>query len=1198
MHQNFALDNTSFGDIYEIERLRFALDAADTGTWDLDPVKQTIYWDKRCGQLYGVEAESELSYDAVLQIIHPDDRIKVNAAVMHALDYKSGGFYDIQFKTQGQNDKLLRWLHCKGRAYFNEAGIACRFSGIAFDITAQIHTAEKVAVAENMAHVVVKGSGVGLFQINLADDFIEYSPAFALILTGEINSHLNRRDFINHIHPDDGEIRANAYEAALKTGDLYYEARTIWNDGSIHWIRTVGNYIFDAHGKPTLFTGTVQNITEQRQKEQELKEAEERFSLVLRQNETMFRTVTSTSPAGLWMSDEEGKLTYLNKTLTDWTGMPYDLLLGHGWANAVVEDDRPRAAEVFFNAIKGLVHYDVDFRIKKGTGEIIWCRAAGDPYYREDGTYAGYVGFCMDINERIVIANNLKVSEERLRIIIQQAPVAIGLLNGREMIVETTNEAILRLWGKDESIIGTPLIEAMPEIKGQSFIEILEKVYDTGQPYYGYGISTKLMREGRLEELYFDFVYTPVRKADGVITGVMVVAAEVTQQVFARKAVEASEARFRSLIAEAPYATSLYVGRDLIIEMANDAMIQIWGKDSSIIGKPLKVALPELNGQAFLTILDNVFTSGVTYQAHDDKADLMVNGVLRTFYFNFTYKPLKNEKGEVYAVLNMAVDVSGQVQARQRIEESELFARSIIENSPVGKIVFIGNDMVISTVNEKMLEMLGRDAAIIGMPFMQAMPELISTPLMNRLRHVLATGETFIAPEEKIDFIRYGKPFSGYYNYIYKSLQNTAGQLYGVIVTATEVTAQVVARQKIEEAEEALRRAIELADLATWHIDLTTGILDYSNRLRTWVGFDKNEIITIEKAYSVVTEDHRHLIKESMTNALNPAIRSLYDVEYRTVNKITRLSRIIHAQGKAFFNEKGEAYKVSGTAQDVTKQREIQSALQHEVQHRTEELTLANEELFEANERLLRSNEELEQFAYVASHDLQEPLRKIRMFSNLLENQKNIPEDSRRFTAKIIQSAQRMSQLIQDLLAFSRLKKPETQMQPIELSEVCNAVIGDFELSIAEKGAQIEIGKLPVIEAVGLQMNQLFHNLLGNALKFTDPDRKPVIKVSSQQLKREDVKQYIKRPTPGCKYYCIVFADNGIGFDKKYAEQIFEVFKRLHGRDVYPGSGIGLALCRRIVVNHKGCLYAESIPGQGAAFHIILPDKLAESRES
>ncbi len=989
---------------------------------------------------------------------------------------------------------------------------------------------------------------------------------------------------------------------------------------------------------------------------------------------------------------------------------------------------------------------DVSFRIFDGHPEKFnWVRLIGKSYCNDVAKPYRVSGIVMDASpqkklrdeiadRQIQIAaqtlahKEVAASEARFRTIVEQAPIAIAMLAGRNLKVEAANDSILKLWGKDKSIIGLDLDDALPEIKEQGFITLLEDVFDTGQPFLGYGTLAKLVRNGTLEDGYFDFVYTPMRDVNDKITGVMVLAMEVTAQVLAHTAVEESERRFRNIVEEAPVATCLFVGREMIIEVANERMIDIWGKGYSVIGKPLAEALPELKGQQFSQILDDIFTTGKAYSAKDTPADLVVDGKLKTFYFDFTYKPLFNAAGKVYGIIDMAVDVTAQVIVRKNLEESELFAKSIIHNSPVAKMVVLGKEMVIKTVNEHMLEMVSNNATIIGLPFAEALPELADSPMFARLKHVLATGQTYYQPEEKHELTRYGKSYTGYYNVIYKALPDVSGKYYGVIITAIEVTDQVnvrnalevsenrlrslvesapfpigvyvgkemtitianqsildvfgkgndvigkkyseilpelenqaifeqldsvfttgipihkrnqqvdiliegkiksfffnysfmplfdtsgniygvmntaadvtdlvSAKQLVEQTEASLRGAVELAELGTWSINLTTGILDYSARLRDWFGFAEDEIITIEKAYSAIKESDREIIKKSMLSAIEPWSKHMYDVEYTAINKITGKERIIHAQGKAFFTEKGDGYKVVGTAQDVTEQRKIQLALEQEVQLRTEELAASNqklqmaiEELEKTNTRLLHSNEELAQYAYVASHDLQEPLRKIRMFSSMLGNKDGLPANEKALIDKIRSSSERMSMLIQDLLEFSRLLKAETLMRPVNINAIMEAVIDDFELTIKEKKAIMEVGNLPVIEAVNLQMNQLFYNLLSNALKFTAPGKYPHISVQSHLISHEQAAIYIPDIFSFSNYHHITFTDNGIGFEAQYSEQIFEVFKRLHGRDIYPGSGIGLALCRRIVSNHHGHLFVESKPNQGTTFHIIVPDK-------
>ena len=682
------------------------------------------------------------------------------------------------------------------------------------------------------------------------------------------------------------------------------------------------------------------------------------------------------------------------------------------------------------------------------------------------------------------------------------------------------------------------------------------------------------------------------------------IARDVTEQRSQARALVESEAKFRSLIEEAPVGTCLFVGRKLTIEVANEIMIRYWGKDRSAIGRPLAEAIPELEGQPFLGILDSIFTTGETYEAKSAPAKLEVNGVLSTYYFDYTFKPLFDANGDVYAIMDMAVDVTDQVLARRELEESELFSRSVIENSPIAKVVFAGEDMIIKTVNQNMLAMLGRDAAIIGMPFMDAVPELRATPLLERLRHVLTTGETYHQPEEKIELVRHGQPYTGYYNYIYKALEKTTGERYGVIVTATEITEQVVARKKVEEAEATLRGAIELAELGTWQIDLTTRLLDYSPRLRQWCGISQNEVITVERAYFTIRQADHERVRAAIFQAIAPGSDGLYDVEYTLDANHSGKERILRAQGLAFFNDQGQAYKISGTVQDVTDQRRMQAALEQQVQERTEALEATNEELAATNEELAvtndeladsvrdlqRSNENLQQFAYIASHDLQEPLRKIQSFGDLLKTQYGEQlSEGVDYLQRMQSAANRMSTLIKDLLIFSRISTRQETATAVALNRVIQSVLNDLDLTIQETGATIQIDPLPTVQGNSIQLGQLFQNLLSNALKFRRADVVPVIQITVHTMAVKSLPLSVNPSRLTAFYHCIAVRDNGIGFDQKYTDRIFQVFQRLHNKSQYAGTGIGLAICEKVAANHGGAIIATSQVGQGATFSVYLP---------
>jgi signal transduction histidine kinase len=240
-------------------------------------------------------------------------------------------------------------------------------------------------------------------------------------------------------------------------------------------------------------------------------------------------------------------------------------------------------------------------------------------------------------------------------------------------------------------------------------------------------------------------------------------------------------------------------------------------------------------------------------------------------------------------------------------------------------------------------------------------------------------------------------------------------------------------------------------------------------------------------------------------------------------------------------------------------------------------------------DQLERSNHELQDFAYVASHDLQEPLRKIRTFGDRLTAQcaEALGDRGRDYLARMQQAAARMQTLIEDLLTFSRVTTKAQPFRSVDLTRVAHEVVDDLEVRLEQSGGRVVVEALPAIEADPLQMRQLLQNLLGNALKFHRPDVPPVVTVRSRRSPGEAAGADGIVATPErCE---LLVEDNGIGFDEKYLDRIFAPFQRLHGRGEYEGTGIGLAVCRKIAERHGGRITATSTPGQGATFSVTLP---------
>jgi PAS domain S-box-containing protein len=1022
------------------EQLQFILDSVGLGTWDLDVVNQAVSWDERCRALYGIFHDGDISYEQVINYIHEADRERVSQSVAEALSGKDEGHYQEQFRVVGVEDGKLRWLLCRGKAYFDEAGKASRFSGTALDITEQEKSKEAAAMAAEQHSLAVESSDLGTFTINIDSGIVAYNNAFARILTGTEEKGLNHKVFIEHIHPDDVALRTKAVEASHHTGKVQYTGRFVWKDGSIHWVKISGKYIKKDEDQVQFYSGVVQDVSNE-----VAARAEQHKMLSMIDNSTEYIAI----------ANNEGQLTYMNNAGKTLIGLPHD-----------ADITQMNTRELYAPAELGRVNKQVLPALNRNgywsgklnlrhlvSGEEIPCYSNTVVLYDPvTGESIGRGATLRDLRQEQVVQDALRDIETRFSNLVMQAPVAIGIFTGENFLLETANDYMLEILGADRSVIDRPLLKAIPQIIGQPFADILEEAYHSNKTKNGYELESLLYRDRRLDHCYFNFVFSPVQQQGSNRRGIIVVGTEVTELVAAQKDIKESEQRFKSLLADAPIATSVYTGRDLTITVANDAMIHLWGKDNSVIGMKLADALPELQDQPFLEILQRVYTTGIAYHTPEQKANLVVDGELQSFYFNFTYKPLVNYYGEVYAILNMAVDITEQVQARE-------------------------------------------------------------------------------------------------------------------------------AERNIEDR---LKTAIELAELGTWSLDPRTGITILSSRMKQWFGIDE-DAPTLENDLSSIHPKDRNRVTMSIERALQPDSNGEYDEEYTVVNKKTGEEHILHARGKVLYDEEGRPYQMTGKAQDVTLQLATQRELEKLVDKQTQELQTAMADLE-------RVNANLEQYAYVASHDLQEPLRKIRMFTDILQSKSSeeLSDESKNYLDRISAAAGRMSTLVKEILAFSKLRRKDEDFVDTDLNKIINDIRGDFEMAIAEKSIDFIVEELPNITGIPVQMNQLFYNLVGNAVKFSRSAPDSYIRITSKTLTPQEILHYpqLNASWPYCE---IIVRDNGIGFDPVFAEQIFIMFRRLNTRESYPGTGIGLALCKKIMLNHSGDIFAHGAEGEGSSFHILIP---------
>jgi signal transduction histidine kinase len=363
----------------------------------------------------------------------------------------------------------------------------------------------------------------------------------------------------------------------------------------------------------------------------------------------------------------------------------------------------------------------------------------------------------------------------------------------------------------------------------------------------------------------------------------------------------------------------------------------------------------------------------------------------------------------------------------------------------------------------------------------------------------------------------------------------------------------------------------------TWEYDAKNNHYFWSDGMYRLFGYDpvsdKNKVAVSESLYRkhMKEEDYEKgkILLSSILNSLEK--QEHYSWEYQITTNSGDIKRL-ETIGKFIYDEDGIWLKTIGTCRDVTPLRQYQLSLEEKVKD------------------LDRSNKELEEFAYVASHDMNEPLRKITTFIERLENKykSELGADGQLYLTRISASVENMRLLIDTLLEFSRTARSNQPYSQVDLNNILMQVKADLELKIEETVAEIHTTGLPVIEAVPSQMKQLFDNLLSNSIKFRQPDTHPYITIRCQKLSKKQKNQW--HFDQDKTYYRIDFTDNGIGFEPEYSERIFQIFQRLHGKSEYPGSGIGLAICKKITDQHKGLIYATSEPEKGATFTVVLPE--------
>ncbi len=616
-----------------------------------------------------------------------------------------------------------------------------------------------------------------------------------------------------------------------------------------------------------------------------------------------------------------------------------------------------------------------------------------------------------------------------------------------------------------------------------------------------------------------------------------------------------------------------------------------------LLGTSFTRANPEAKRVDLEKSLRQVLSSGVTLRVKEVEIPLQSQENRPSHYVDLTYQPQWNEDSQRYTqLLVLATDVTGQVYMRRELENQKAQLEHVIQSAPVSIARLVGPEFKISTVNQAFIEIAGKGPHILNKPLIDVMPEIKGQPFLALLEEVYTEQQIFEQKALPAWIVEKGQTRHKFFNVCYAPLRNDDGQSYGVLCFSVDVTDQVKLQKRIELTSQSLQNAVDLAELGTWTIHVEDQLLSFSPSVSRWIGF--TSALTFEQISTMAL--NAKALEEAFRKALSKQGKRRLEVEFEIVNPQTKQTYILYALGNTQFNEQGRATYLRGFVRDVTAERKMQQVLESKVEDRTrqlatsnENLQASNEELVLTNEHLSRSNESLEQFAFIASHDLQEPLRKIRQFCDLLVKYYHRDQVlNETYLDRIRQSASRMSELVSDLLAFSQISNATPKLKDVDLNKILERVQENLFVSLEETQAQLQISPLPQVMGDALQLEQLWQNLVSNALKFSSKDQTgqkqtPRIVIDAQIVPASQLPSPLQ--VKAKRYYQLSIQDNGVGFEEKYAERIFGVFQRLHGKAEFKGSGIGLSICQKVAHNHGGLITAESQIGKGAIFNVYLP---------